>query len=215
MIRVAVLHADLVVARDLQYQLRSAGDIQVVTVAHERQRLLDTLQPLEVHSVVVDASFEGGEAFPICQEVELYSARTRVLVYATTAQVTAAKRMLHRGAAGCVLDDDGPEFLQEGARLVGGGGSFISTDAALYLLGVRRAFDPQHGERRPRTTLTRREKQVTRAILEERTTGEIAELLNISFGTVETHRRNILAKVGARNTAGLVRCCYEMELLTN
>ena len=212
MIRVAVLHADLVVARDLQYQLRSASDIQVVTVAHERQRLLDSLQPLEVHSVVVDASFEGGASFPICQEVELYSARTRVLVYATTAQTAAAKRMLHRGAAGCVLDDDGPEFLQEGARLIGGGGSFISTDAAFYLLGVRRAFDPRHGER-PRAALTRREKQVTRAILEERTTGEIAELLKISFGTVETHRRNILAKVGARNTAGLVRCCYEMELL--
>ena len=212
MIRVAVLHADLVVARDLQYQLRSATDLQVVTVAHERQRLLDSLQPLDVQSVVVDASFEGGESFPICQEVELYAPRTRVLVYATTAQAAAAKRMLHRGAAGCVLDDDGPEFLQDGARLVGGGGSFVSTDAALYLMGVRRAFDPQAGER-PRAALTRREKQVTRAILEERTTGEIAELLAISFGTVETHRRNILAKVGARNTAGLVKYCYERELL--
>ena len=214
MIRVAVLHADLLVGRDLQYQLRSADDLQVVLVAHERQRLLDGLRPLGVEAVVVDAGFEGGEAFPICQEVELYAPRTRVLVYATSTQAPQAKRMLHRGAAGCVLDADGPEALQEGARLVGSGGHFVSTDAALYLLGIRRAFDPQHAER-PRTTLTRREKQVTRAILEERTTGEIAELLNISFGTVETHRRNILAKVGARNTAGLVRCCYEMELLAD
>ena len=212
MIRVAVLHADLTVARDLQYQLRSAADLLVVHVAHERQRLLDALAPLEVQAVVVDASFEGGEAFPICQEVELYAPRTRVLVYASTAQAPAAKRMLHRGAAGCVLSNDGPEFLQDGVRLVGGGGSFVSTDAALYLLGVRRAHDPRHGER-PRLSLTRREKQVTRAILEERTTAEIAQLLSISFGTVETHRRNILAKVGARNTAGLVKCCYEMELL--
>lgn len=213
MLRVAVLHADLVVARDLRYQLRSAADLQVVTVAHERQRLLDSLQPLDVQAVVVDAGFEGGESFPICQEVELYAPRTRVLVYATTAHVAQAKRMLHRGAAGCVLDDDGPEFLQEGTRLVGGGGTFISTDAAFYLLGVRRAHDPQLAER-PRAVLTRREKQVTRAILEERTTAEIAELLDISFGTVETHRRNILAKVGARNTAGLVRSCYELELLS-
>ena len=52
-----------------------------------------------------------------------------------------------------------------------------------------------------------------RAILEERTTAEIAELLKISFGTVETHRRNMLAKTGARNTAGLVRTCYELSLL--
>ena len=214
MLRVAVLHADLVVGRDLRFQLRSAGDLQVVHVTHERQRLLEALAPLGVQVVVTDASFEGGEAFPICQEVELYAPRTRVLVYATTAQTAQAKRMLHRGAAGCVLDDDGPEFLQDGVRLVGGGGRFVSTDAALYLLGVRRALAPPLAER-PRLRLTRREKQVTQAILEERTTGEIAELLQISFGTVETHRRNILAKVGARNTAGLVRCCYEMELLTD
>ncbi len=212
MIRVAVLHPDIVVARDLQFQLRSADDLQVVHVSQARQHMLEALTPLEVQSVLISAHFEGGESFPVCQEVHLYSPRTYVLVYGSTDRIVQARRMLHRGAAGCVLDDDGPELLQDGMRLVGSGGSFISTAAAQYLIGLRRAFDPKL-EERPRPKLSKREKQVTRAILEERTTGEIAELLNISFGTVETHRRNILAKVGARNTAGLVRSCYELSLL--
>ncbi len=212
MIRAAVLHPDIVVARDLQFQLRSATDVQVVHVSQERQHMLEALVPLEVEAVLLSAHFEGGESFPVCQEVQLYSPRARVLVFGTIETIVQARRMLHRGAAGCVLDDDGPELLQEGVRLAGSGGCYISTSAAQYLIGLRRAYDPKLDEQH-RPKLSKREKQVTRAILEERTTAEIAELLNISFGTVETHRRNILAKVGARNTAGLVRSCYELSLL--
>lgn len=62
--------------------------------------------------------------------------------------------------------------------------------------------------------LTRRERQVLRLIVEEYTTAEIAGELSIKFGTVETHRRNLLIKLGARNTAGLVRTCLEYGLLT-
>lgn len=65
----------------------------------------------------------------------------------------------------------------------------------------------------PFPTLSRREKEVLALILEEFTTQEIADKLFISFGTVETHRRNMLVKTGARNTAGLVRISIEYNLL--
>ena len=211
MIRVAVLHPDLALARELQFQLRSAQEFQVVHVSHERQRLLDALNPLDINAVLVAAELEGGDAFPICQEVQVYAARTGCLVYSSATLAPQAKRMLHRGAAGCVLDEDTPETLHEGLRHVGTGGTYISSASAFYLLGLRQPLDRQSHAFRP--SLSRREKDVMRAILEERTTGEIAELLKISFGTVETHRRNMLAKVGARNTAGLVRSCYELSLL--
>ena len=183
----------------------------MVQLAHERQRLLDALVPLDVQVALVAADFEGGESFPICQEMQVYAPAVAPLVYATPAQAPAARRMMHRGAAGCVLDDDGPEVLHEAVRNLGAGGTHISSASAFYLLGLRQA--PEKNERSYRPALSKREKDVMRAILEERTTGEIAELLKISFGTVETHRRNMLAKVGARNTAGLVRSCYELSLL--
>ena len=211
MIRVAVLHPELSVARDLQFQLRSAQEFQVVNISHERQRLLDALGPLSVDAVLVDASFDGGDAFPVCQEIQVYAPRTGVLVYTTAMLHANAKRMLHRGAAGCVLDEDPPEVLHEAVRNVGSGGTHISSGSAFYLLGLRQASSAPAHTFRP--ALSKREKDVMRAILEEHTTSEIASLLKISFGTVETHRRNMLAKVGARNTAGLVRSCYEMSLL--
>ncbi|MBK7605288.1 MAG: helix-turn-helix transcriptional regulator [Saprospiraceae bacterium] len=50
-------------------------------------------------------------------------------------------------------------------------------------------------------------------IIDEKTTHEISTQLFISFGTVETHRRNIMIKLGAKNTAGLVRIALEYEIL--
>ncbi|MFK5983765.1 MAG: helix-turn-helix transcriptional regulator [Flavobacteriaceae bacterium] len=64
-----------------------------------------------------------------------------------------------------------------------------------------------------KTSPSRREKEVLQLILNEHTTQEIADKLCIGFGTVETHRRNMLVKLGARNTAGLVRITLEYELL--
>jgi DNA-binding NarL/FixJ family response regulator len=65
----------------------------------------------------------------------------------------------------------------------------------------------------PFPSLSRREKQVLQLIVDEKTTQEIADELFISFGTVETHRRNILMKLNARNTAGLVKAAIEYKLL--
>ena len=57
--------------------------------------------------------------------------------------------------------------------------------------------------------LTRREREVIGLIAQQRTTAEIADVLNLSLTTVETHRKNILHKLGLHNAAGLVK--YAME----
>ena len=61
--------------------------------------------------------------------------------------------------------------------------------------------------------ISRREKQILKLIVWEKTTHEIAQELFISFGTVETHRRNLLHKLDVKNTAGLVRVALENNLL--
>ncbi|MEM7511386.1 MAG: LuxR C-terminal-related transcriptional regulator, partial [Bacteroidota bacterium] len=61
--------------------------------------------------------------------------------------------------------------------------------------------------------LSRREKEILKLIVEERTSQEMADELFISLKTVETHRRNLLSKLNARNTAGLVRIAMERKLV--
>jgi len=61
--------------------------------------------------------------------------------------------------------------------------------------------------------ISRREKEVLELIVQEHTTQEIANKLFISLKTVESHRSNLLAKMNARNTAGLVRIAMENNLI--
>lgn len=71
--------------------------------------------------------------------------------------------------------------------------------------------NPTHKKKRG-CEITQREKEVLSLIVEENTTGEIAKKLFISYCTVETHRVNLIQKLGVKNTAGLVRVAFEAGL---
>ncbi len=61
--------------------------------------------------------------------------------------------------------------------------------------------------------LTRRETDVLRLIAQEYSTAEIADQLSVSVPTVETHRRNLMIKLNARNLAGLVKYAVKRGLV--
>ncbi|MBV1924212.1 MAG: response regulator transcription factor, partial [Flavobacteriaceae bacterium] len=61
--------------------------------------------------------------------------------------------------------------------------------------------------------ITRREQEVLLAISEELTTQEISEKLFISPKTVETHRMNLMSKLGAKNSVGIIKIAIENQLL--
>lgn len=71
--------------------------------------------------------------------------------------------------------------------------------------------DPMRKKKRG-SEITQREKEVLSLIVEEHTTSEIAKKLFISYCTVETHRINLIQKLGVKNTAGLVRVAFEAGL---
>jgi DNA-binding NarL/FixJ family response regulator len=61
--------------------------------------------------------------------------------------------------------------------------------------------------------LTRRETEVLQAIYEELTTHEISEKLFVSPKTIEAHRMNIMSKLGAKNSVGMIKIAIEKQLL--
>lgn len=61
--------------------------------------------------------------------------------------------------------------------------------------------------------ISNREQEILQLIAHEYTTKEIAKKLYISRHTADTHRKNLLCKMGVKNTAGLVRRAFEIELL--
>ena len=117
------------------------------------------------------------------------------------------------GADGYLLKDSSPAELRAAIRRVHGGESAFSAVAARQLSAALRQ-EEQNRERAERVaSLTPRELDVLRHVVAGRTNKETASALGISHRTVETHRENILKKLGVRSVAELTRLAMEMGLV--
>jgi DNA-binding NarL/FixJ family response regulator len=126
------------------------------------------------------------------------------------------KNMLGAGAKGYILKNSGKEELVQAIKSVMAGQNYFSNEVKdmIMMEMVKKKSTPGKiiGEKVP---LTPRELDVLELILKEFTNQEIADKLFISVRTVDAHRRNLLEKTGARNTAGLVRFALENHLFNN
>eukprot|EP01035_Chromulina_nebulosa_P057268 gene57268-78474_t len=116
------------------------------------------------------------------------------------------KKMMKQGCAGYLLKDVEPPTLLEAIHTVYEGGQYIHEKLKTELSNS--LFSNDNAK-----LITRRELEILQLISEELTNPEIAEKLFISPHTVENHRNHILQKLGAKNTAGLMKKAIEQGLI--
>ena len=118
------------------------------------------------------------------------------------------------GAKGYILKNTGRDELINAIKKVHSGESFFSKDVTETIMkGLMNQRKSGNGSTSLIPKISRREKEVLKLIIDENTTQEIADKLFISLKTVESHRSSLLAKLSARNTAGLVRIALENNLV--
>ena len=122
-------------------------------------------------------------------------------------------KMIQAGALGYILKDTDKQELVNAIQTLSQGNTFFSrkvSDKIMIHLN-----NPQKSKNKliEGTPLTEREIEILKLIADGLTNQEIAEQLYISPRTVDTHRRNLLQKLGVKNTAGLVKYAFEHELL--
>ena len=121
--------------------------------------------------------------------------------------------MLEAGATGYILKNAGKEEMINAIQTVANGNSYFSSQVSAKLL--EQIINPTFSTRNKSegNILTEREMEVLKLIADEYSNPEIAEKLFISVRTVDTHRRNLLDKLGVKNTAGLVKYAIKHGLL--
>jgi len=152
-----------------------------------------------------------GDGIQLCKELVKAQPNLKVIALTTYNQNILVKNMIRNGAHGFLLKNTSLEELQRAIETVYRGEQYLQTEIKESLLRDTLGTTAQRTTFRPR--LTRREKEVLQLIMDELTTTEIGEKLFISPKTVETHRLNLLQKLGVRNTAGLVKEAINQGLL--
>lgn len=135
----------------------------------------------------------------------------KIIALTNYEDISFVKRMLKNGVHGYLLKNTDKEELSKAIATVMSGELFLQSDVHKKLLNQAAGKGTFDNGLKPK--LTRREVEVLQAIAEELTTQQISEKLFISPKTVETHRMNIMSKLGAKNSVGIIKIAMEKELL--
>ena len=122
------------------------------------------------------------------------------------------KQYTDAGFSGLMLKNIDHTELEYAIRVIHGGGTYISQDIASAVFNNHGDPDERKNAKLNDCRLSRREKQVMYLVFREHTNQEIALKLNISIRTVESHRNNIIAKIGARNSIGIAKFILQHQL---
>jgi DNA-binding NarL/FixJ family response regulator len=211
-IRVLVVDDHVIVRQGIRQVLEGAGNLTVVAEAGDGAAALEAARTYAPDVVVLDVSLPGETGLEVARKLKRAQPPVRILmlsVYDNTEYVLEAVRA---GADGYLLKDSSPAELRDAIRAVHAGESVFSAATARQLnVGLRQEAARREKEDRL-AQLTGREREVLRLIVEGRTNKETAAALGISHRTVETHRENILKKLGIRSVAELTRLAIETGL---
>jgi DNA-binding NarL/FixJ family response regulator len=208
MIRVVIADDHTILREGLKQLLRAADDIEVVGEATDGGEVMQRVRELELDVLLLDLSMPGRSGMELIKQVKSEKPRLRVLVLSMHGEHQYAVRAIKAGASGYVTKDSAPTQLLSAIRKVAVGGAFISAEVAEQLaLGAMPAVDGL-----PHTSLSDREYQVFRMLVDGKAITEIADALNLSVKTVSTHKARLMQKMGMSNQAELIRYALNHQL---
>jgi DNA-binding NarL/FixJ family response regulator len=185
--------------------LQNEADVEWMGHATNAASCMAFLQQQKPDVILMDINLPDKSGIDLCKEVKDSYPGIYILGLSTFNQQSFIEKMMANGAAGYVIKNATQQELMEAIHTVVKGKEYLSFDAAIAL----RKSETQNDI----PVVTRREKEVLLLIAEGMTNGEIAQQLFIGISTVDTHRKNLLAKLGAKNTASLVRIATQMQLV--
>lgn len=210
MIHIIIAEDHQVLTDGIKAMLGDRDDMKIVGEASDGLEVFDLLRLHQVDIILLDLELPGMDGEEICRQLPIAYPEVKPLILTMHSEKERISTMMELGAKGYLLKNTGKAELIEAIHTVMRGETFFGKSVTQSLLqdahnpAASKAYFPK---------ITRREKEVLKLIVEGYTNPEIAEKLNISFKTVDSHRTNLLEKLNARNTAALVRITLENQLI--
>ncbi|WP_116131829.1 response regulator transcription factor [Tropicimonas sp. IMCC34043] len=198
--RVLVVDDHPMVAEGLEAILESYPDIEVVGTLSNGREAVERVAALAPDVVLMDLNMPGMNGLHATEIMLEKNADLRVVILSMHDSPEYISTALDHGARGYILKEVASERIKEAIDRVMAGEQYLCT-------GARAALRPASPA--GREPLTNREQTILLQLAQGRSNKEVAQALDISVRTVETHRKNIRRKLGISSTAGLTR--YAME----
>ena len=211
MIRVLLADDHKVLLDGLQNLLADLDDIKCIGAVTDGLQVMSFLADHPVDVILMDINMPVLDGIETTKRVKKSFPGIKVIALTMLEQGSFIQQMLRNGASGFLLKNSGKDEVLTAIRSVAVGGQYLGPEATQLLMENMKGQSLKKREFIPR--LTRRESEVLKLIAEGLSTKKMARQLFISSNTIESHRKNLLTKFGARNGAELIRMASERGLL--
>lgn len=175
---------------------------EVVSIAYTLEETRKACEELQPDILLVDMAMPDGNGIDFIPKLQELCPTMKIAVLTYYSEASIVRLALNNGARGYFLKACNAQELVEGLKKVGEGEVYVCEEAMMTLRKKNKA-----------ETLTNREKEILRLIVEGFSTKEIAVKLYLSFETVHSYMKNIRLKLGVSNTASIVREAIRQQLI--
>lgn len=197
----------------LRLIVESLEGFRVVAEARDGREALALARRLSPDVMLVDIGMpvlNGLEALPLLRR---HCPDTRVVMLSMHTGAQQVGAALRAGAAGYVVKDAAVAQLADALAVVAAGGVYVSPQVADHARATGQ--DDEGGGTDPLGGLTQRQREILQLVAEGRSTRDIAGMLFISVKTVETHRAEIMRRLGIHDVAGLTRLAIRAGMISS
>jgi DNA-binding NarL/FixJ family response regulator len=205
--RILVADDHEVVRKGLRSLLEHEPGLDVVGEACNGREAVEKAAATRPDVVVLDIGMPELNGLEATRQIIKSSPRTEVLILTVYETEEVIREVLRAGARGYVLKSDAGRLLLTAIETVAAHKAFFTSRVSELVLAGFLSGDPPRAEEMVASAapLTPREREVLHLLAEGKTNKEVAAALGIGLKTVETHRMNLMAKLGLHSVVDLVR----------
>lgn len=198
----------------LRFIIDYATDYKLAGVVHNGHEVMPFLKKQPIDVLLLDIDLPGKSGKEVAIEVKQHYPSVRILALSMLNDYDTVKTMLGVGVMGYCLKTAGKDELLNALANVSKGEIFISHDLMPVLLNGRRLTTPKSNSFHPLKDLTEREQVILKELAKGKNAAAIADEMNLSKHTVESHRKNIYSKLNVHSLGELMAFVRENKLDT-
>ena len=216
--RVLLADDHTLVRAGIRVLLTALPEIESVIEAGDGQEALALLLETRPDLALIDIGMPGLNGLELAARVSREAPATRLVILSMHSTPAHVAQALRAGVSGYLLKDAAADELPLLLRAVMRGETYLSPAISKQVvdgyLGRTAAAGAGNAEGGTLEVLTPRQREILQLVAEGKSTKEIAQLLSLSVKTVETHRAQIMDRLGIRDLAGLVRYAIRTGLVS-
>lgn len=215
-IKILIVDDQQIVIDGLSALIGNAPDLKIVAGVNDPELVFENVKDHNPDVILMDLNMPGKDGIECTKELKEAIPDIKILMLTGYDDIELIRESLKTGARGYLLKNTGKEELVIAIKAVATGGRYLDDNVQDKII---QSFTDETKERTASNEnniselLSKRENEILKLIIQGKKSSEIASELFISINTVDTHRKNILAKCDVKNTAQLIAFASKSGLI--